>query len=184
MLHRMPHIEIADENIKQIQLAYQQTNRIMSAIESQEVSLKSQRDDIERRLQIETKAFQEELNDVKQQVEKFKENNNRKREDEYNKMINKINTTLQGLSERLKKINAQEMDLELTATECPAIEDCQKKIKPFQELWELVGDWSKCKQSWETSVLKTLNPDEVEKEHKRMRVAVMRLVHQFETAKL
>ena len=84
MLHRMPHIEIADENIKQIQLAYQQTNRIMSAIESQEVSLKSQRDDIERRLQIETKAFQEELNDVKQSVEKFKENNNRKREDEYN----------------------------------------------------------------------------------------------------
>ena len=124
MLHRMPHIEIADENIKQIQLAYQQTNRIMSAIESQEVSLKSQRDDIERRLQIETKAFQEELNDVKQSVEKFKENNNRKREDEYNNQIKKINMTLQGLSERLKKINAQEMDLELTATECPAIEDC------------------------------------------------------------
>jgi len=34
---------------------------------------------------IETKAFQDELNDIKAQVDKFKENNVKKREEEYNK---------------------------------------------------------------------------------------------------
>jgi maltodextrin utilization protein YvdJ len=68
--------------------------------------LKSQRDDIEKRLTLETKAFQEELNDVKVQVGNFNGYSNKKREDEYNKSIDKINKTLQQLSERMVKINA------------------------------------------------------------------------------
>jgi len=51
-------------------------------------------------------------------------------------------------------------------------------------MWELVRDWNKAQQEWTNSNLKTLNPDEVEKEHKRMRVGAMRLLHQFEAAKM
>jgi len=133
---------------------------------------------------LETKAFAEELNDVKQQVEKFKENVNKKREDEYNKAIEKINNSLKNLSLQLIKINGHETDLESTLSEYPQIEQCKKQIKPFQELWELCRDWTQNKNIWQTSVLKQLNPDEVEKEHKRMRVGIMRLVQQFEVAKL
>jgi hypothetical protein len=50
-------------------------------------------------------------------------------------------------------------------------------------LWELCRDWSNSKNVWENAVLKTLVPDEVEKEHKRMRTAVMRLCVGFEQAK-
>jgi uncharacterized protein YukE len=45
------------------------------------------------------------LNDIKSQVEKFKDNYNRKKEEEYNKQIDKINKTLSTLTERMKKIN-------------------------------------------------------------------------------
>lgn len=94
MLQKQPYIEIADELIKPIILAYQMTNKIFYNIEQQETSLKTQRDDIEKRLMLETKAFQDELNEVKTSVEKFKDNNVKKREEEYNKMIDKINKTL------------------------------------------------------------------------------------------
>jgi hypothetical protein len=81
------------------------------------------------------------------------------------------------------KINAQEQDLEMTPSEYLQIDQCKKSIKPFQDLWELVRDWTASKNIWETAVLKTLNPDEVEKEHKRMRTAGVRLVAFFEIAK-
>lgn len=105
---------------------------------------------------------------MKADVDKFKENSVKKKEEEYNSKIDKIIKTLAQLSERKVKINAQEADLETTQSEYPQIDQCKKQIKPYQELWELVRDWSSSKNLWETAVLKTLNPDDVEKEHKRM----------------
>jgi len=104
-LHKNPYIEIAEEQIKQIQMAFNQTNKINQHIEQQEISLKTQRDEIEKKLSIETKAFMEELNDIKQTVGAFGGNVVKKKEEEYNKSIDKINKTLASLGERLLKIN-------------------------------------------------------------------------------
>jgi hypothetical protein len=57
LLHKQPYIELVDDNIKIIHQAYQQTNKIQPSIEQQEVNLKIQRDEIEKRLMLETKAF-------------------------------------------------------------------------------------------------------------------------------
>ncbi len=65
MLQKQPYIEIADEYIKQIIMAYQMTNKIQGNIDQQETNLKQQRDEIEKKLMVETKAFQDELNDIK-----------------------------------------------------------------------------------------------------------------------
>ena len=94
MFHKQPHIDITEENIKNVQQAYIQTNKIQTSIDAQEVSLKSQRDEIEKKLLLETRTFFEELTDVKNQVDKFKEHSLRKKEDDYNKQIDKINKTL------------------------------------------------------------------------------------------
>lgn len=131
MLQKQPYIEIPDDNIKQVILVYQITNKIQQNIEQQEASLKTQRDDIEKRLMLDTKAFQDELNEVKTSVEKFKDNNVKKREEEYNKMIDKINKTLAQLTDRMAKINTQEVDLGNDPSEYPQIELCKKQIKPF-----------------------------------------------------
>lgn len=65
MFHKQPLIDITEENIKNVWQAYQQTNKIQTSIDSQEVSLKSQRDEIEKKLLLETRTFFEELNEVK-----------------------------------------------------------------------------------------------------------------------
>lgn len=57
MLQKQPYIEIADEYIKQIIMAYQMTNKIQGNIDQQETNLKQQRDEIEKKLMVETKAF-------------------------------------------------------------------------------------------------------------------------------
>jgi dynein heavy chain len=73
------------------------------------------------------------------------------------------------------KINQQELDLEATPTEWPQIDQYKKAIKPYQELWQLVADWERSKYHWTMSVLRSLVPDEVEKEHKTMRSVCARL---------
>ena len=57
MLQKQPYIDIAEEYIKAIILAYQMTNKIQANVDQQEINLKQQRDDIEKRLMLETKAF-------------------------------------------------------------------------------------------------------------------------------
>lgn len=119
MLHQQPDIEISDDYIKNITLAYQATNRIQSNIETQEANLKLQREEIEKRLMIETKQFQEELNEVKSKVDKFKDNHVKKKEEEYNKEIDKINKTLANLTTTMAHINKQEKDLDANLSEWP-----------------------------------------------------------------
>ena len=94
MFHKHPYIDLAEDSIKQIHMAYQFTNKIQNSLDQQEINLKQQRDDIEGRLQKETRQFVEELNSVKNDVDKFKDNAVKKKEDEYNKNIDKINKQL------------------------------------------------------------------------------------------
>ena len=84
----------------------------------------------------------------------------------------------------MSKINQQEADLEATISEYPYIDLLKKQIKPYYELWELVRDWNKCQSEWLNNAIKQLVPDDVEKEHKRMQSAVIKLVSIFEAAKL
>ena len=131
MLHQMPEIEISDDYIKNITLAYQATNRIQSSIETQEANLKLQREEIEKRLMIETKQFQEELNEVKSKVDKFKDHHVKKKEEEYNNEIENINKTLATLTQTMAHINKQEKDLDANLSEWPQIDQCKKQIKPY-----------------------------------------------------
>ena len=71
----------------------------------EENCLKNQRDDIERRLALETKQFAEDLNDIKTEVDKFKDYSSRSKKDDYNKIITQINLKLVSLQERMVKIN-------------------------------------------------------------------------------
>jgi hypothetical protein len=64
------------------------------------------------------------------------------------------------------------------------IELLKKQIKPYQEFWQLVVDWQKNKTHWETTVLRTLVPDDVEKDHKKMRADANRLSGYFEREKI
>lgn len=92
---------------------------------------------------IETKNFVDELKEVKQDVEKFKDNVIVKKEEEYNNTIQRLNGQIANLAERMIKINEQEVDLELPVTEYPDIDLSKKQLKPYEELWDLFRDVKK-----------------------------------------
>lgn len=82
------------------------------------------------------------------------------------------------------KINQQEVDLEQNPSEWPQIDQLKKQIKPYQDFWQLVADWERCKRHWESAVLRSLVPDDVEKDHKTMRSTCARLDNLFVRDKL
>ncbi len=63
-------------------------------VEMQENKLKNERTEIENALVRQKRDFVEMLEEIKQDVDKFKENDNKKKEDEYNKTIALINSKL------------------------------------------------------------------------------------------
>ena len=63
-------------------------------VENQELKLKNERTDIENALVRNKKTFNEMLEEIKINVDKFKEYENKKKEDEYNKTISGIITKL------------------------------------------------------------------------------------------
>lgn len=82
------------------------------------------------------------------------------------------------------KINQQEVDLEQNPSEWPQIDQLKKQIKPYQDFWQLVADWERNKRHWESAVLRSLVPDDVEKDHKTMRSTCARLDNLFVRDKL
>jgi DNA repair ATPase RecN len=118
------------------------------------------------RLANKKKVFQENLDKIKSELEKFREYTNKRLEEEYNKKISQINLELGALTEEMKEINDMEVDLDEPPTEYPDIDKFKLDIKPFEELWKMVSESEKKKQRWTEGALRSLDPEEVEKDHK------------------
>ena len=86
------------------------------------------------------KIFQENVEKIKSELDRIKEYNLAKNEDEYNKKIAALNIELSNLSAEMKEINDMEVDLDQPPTEYPELEKYKNDIKPFEELWKLVKE--------------------------------------------
>lgn len=71
-------------------------------------------------------------------MDKFRENNTKRLEEEYNRTIKNMNEKLKYLSEEMQEINQMEIDLDDPPTEYPDIDKFKMDIKPFEELWSIV----------------------------------------------
>ncbi len=71
-------------------------------------------------------------------MDKFRENNTKRLEEEYNRTIKNMNEKLKYLTEEMQEINQMEIDLDDPPTEYPDIDKFKMDIKPFEELWSIV----------------------------------------------
>jgi len=71
-------------------------------------------------------------------LDKFRENNTKRLEEEYNRTIKNMNEKLKYLTEEMQEINQMEIDLDDPPTEYPDIDKFKMDIKPFEELWSIV----------------------------------------------
>lgn len=93
-LYDNPRWKLAEEQVKAVTQAHTQILRINGYIEAKERTLRQDRDDIENRLVQKKKIFQENLDKIKFELDRFREYNTRRSEDEYNKQIAAINAEL------------------------------------------------------------------------------------------
>jgi hypothetical protein len=91
MIYNNPRCKVNDDQVKSITQAYTQTQKIAQIIEFAETNLKNQRVEIENKLIRDKKDFAEMLDEVKKECEKFRENENKNKEAEFNRQIVNIN---------------------------------------------------------------------------------------------
>ncbi len=181
-LYSNPRLKIQEDQVKSVKAAHDQILKIQQFIDQKEKTLRLDREEVITRLANKKKAFQESLDKIKSELEKFREYTNKRLEDEYNKKISQINTELIALNEEMKEINDMEVDLDDPPTEYPDIEKFKLDVKPFEELWRMVKEQEAKKQIWTEGPLLQLDPEEVEKDHKTIWQTAQKLVVKFSTS--
>jgi len=160
------HINLEDEQTRSITQCHTQILRIAGLIETKERTLRQDRDEIENKVVLKKKIFQENLDKIKHELERFREYNAKRNEEEYNKQIANIIQELANLTQEMREINDMEVDLDQPPTEYPEIDKYKIDIKPFEELWKIVHEQSTKYTQWTEGPLLQLDPEEVEKDHK------------------
>lgn len=79
----------------------------------------------------------------------------------------------------MREINDMEVDLDQPPTEYPEIDKYKNDIKPFEELWKMVKEQTQKMLLWQEGVLRKLEPEEVEKDHKTIWQTASKLVIKF-----
>jgi dynein heavy chain len=90
--------------------------------------------------------------------------------------------------EEHRRINAQQVDLEMMPGEYPLLDkedpgSLFAYIKPFEELWRLNLEFADKTKAWETHHLSTLVPDNIESDFKKMNSGATQLAARFESMK-
>lgn len=125
-MYQYPQFEVNDDIYKQVRLAYGAVQRIADQLDERANGLSTQRRDIETRLLNESKEYSQELNEVKQNIDGFREKFAAKSYAEYNNQIDTLKEKLRVMSERQKSINKKQEDLEWSREEFPLLELCSK----------------------------------------------------------
>ena len=133
-LYNNPRLKILEEHVKSVKQAHDQILKINQYIEAKEKSLRSDREEVVNRLHTKKKVFTESLEKIKVELDKFRENNTKRLEDEYNKTIKMMNNELRKMTDEMQEINQMEIDLDDPPTEYPEIDNYKVDIKPFEEL--------------------------------------------------
>jgi dynein heavy chain len=184
VLYDNPRHKVSDDEEKVVQEAFNQTKKIDEHIEKSEIRLKDKRSDIEKSIVDQKAKFKETIEEIKREVEDFKEREDVGQRVENNKDIAEINKRLALAEDERKNINQQEETIGFEVTEFDQVAELQKKIKPFDELWALYLEFYEKTSEWKKCNFYTLDPEEVEKDHKKMLQASNKLKITFERAKL
>ena len=169
MLKTHPRCKYSEDAPKIISTAFTWIQRINQFLETADNKLMDERNQIVNKLAREKTEFEANIQEIKVKVEAFKEHNEVRSAKDYKDEIAEINRALQEFTEEKNKINDDEADLEDEISEYPIIDELKKQIKPFETLWNLYWEYKEKDQKWEKSPILTLDPEEVEMDHKKMR---------------
>ncbi|CAG9334937.1 unnamed protein product [Blepharisma stoltei] len=150
---------------------------IMGRMQEIELSLQNSKDALNNQLREIRKNFGEELNSIELEISRLKDISDRSESKEHVKTIANLKQRLEEAEEKMKEINLKEELLGWTPMEFTKLEEVQRNIKPHDELWRLVSMTKERTDAWTQTLVKELDPDEIEREAKQMQGAAKKLLY-------
>ena len=121
----------------------------------------------------------ETIDEIRREVEDFKEKSDVYQAKDNQKEIEVINNRLAFCETERIDINKQEETIGFEVTEFDQVAKLQTKIKPFDSLWNLYCEQIDKMGEWKKIPFHKLNPEEIDKDHKRMFMASNGLKNNF-----
>lgn len=147
-LYEHPCHRVSEDEQKIVTEAHSQTNKIDKLIESSEQKLKEKRTEQEEKIAQQRSKFKDTLEEIKKDVDDFKERDDVSQRVENNKDIAEINKKLAFAETEKVDINQQEEIVGFDPTEFDQVAELQKRIKPFDELWSLYLEYYEKTSDW------------------------------------
>ena len=142
--------------------------RIISYIQDIEVRLQGEKDTLITQLKEKRKNFGEELNVIDHEINKLRNASEKSLYREYCDQIAILKQRLEEAEEKMKEINTKEELLGWQATEFGKLDEAQKTIKNYDELWKLVSFSKEKIDAWIGTLVRELDPDEIERQGRVM----------------
>jgi dynein heavy chain len=183
-LYEYPSFKAQEDEIKAVIDAHSNTNDIERMIEQKEQTYKEKRTEQEEKIGQQKTKFLETLEEIKRETDDFKEKSDVYQAKDNQKEIANINTRLAFCDNEKVDINRQEEIIGFEVTEFNQVAELQRKIKPYDQLWNLYCEQIDKMGEWKKTPFHKLDPEELDKDHKRMFQASNGLKNTFEKQKL
>jgi len=135
-------------------------HRIEGTVEDREHGLKAEREALENKFKEQRSKFLEDLRANLQLVLKFKDCGNLRQVDDYLERIQRLREQFARHAFEADKLHEKEEMLGWEATMFDDLHEAKTKLEPYAELWQLVYEFEKSKQTWTRGPLFQLNPAE------------------------
>lgn len=169
-------LQINEDNLIPLKTCNVWVKSILDILNSVEIRLQNEKDVLVAQLREVRKGFNEELNAIEQEINKHRNDNVKALHIEICGKIANLKVKLEKATRKMEEINEKETLLGWSPTEFTKLEDAKKNIEPYDELWTLVSATQEKFSMWTITLVKELDPDEIEREIKMMQAKAKILI--------
>lgn len=153
--------------------------RIINYMQDIELRLQGEKDVLITHLKEHRKNFSEEINVIDHEINKLRNASEKALYAEYCEQIAVLKQRLEESESKMKDINAKEELLGWQPTEFTKLEEAQKNIKNYDELWKLVSTSKEKIDTWTGTLVKELDPEEIERQTRQMQTQARNLYYRL-----
>lgn len=167
LLYNTP-FQVSEENLAPLKTCNVWVKSILGTLSAVEMRLQNEKDTLVSQLREVRKAFGEELNVIEQEINKHRNDSERSLYRDYCPQITNLKLRLEKCVKKMEEINEKETLLGWTPSEFSKLEEAKKTIDIYDELWSLVSAISERFAFWISTLVKDLDPDDIEREVRQM----------------
>ena len=160
--------QVSEDSLAPLKMSNSWVKSILDILSATEARLQDEKDGLIGQLRDVKKIFSEELNTIEQEINKHRNDNDRTFVGEISKQIANLKFKLEKAINKMKEINEKEVMLGFNQTEFAKLEEAKRNIEPYDQLWGLVSLTQERILQWNITLIKELDPEDIERELRSM----------------